>query len=111
MLKHASGYLALVPVFGCCEYYGYQHSFTVFGWMFILNFESIYQRMELLGHVVIQNCGGNSVKILASSTGRTGTDIIVVPWGAQMAWPLYLCCCCLRAASGRHVLLGNMIAA
>ena len=82
MLKHASGYLGLVPLFGCCKYCGYQHSFTSFGWMFILNFESIYRRMELLGHMVIQeNCGGNSVKILASSTGRTGVDITVVLWG------------------------------
>ena len=68
--------------------------------------------MGLLGYVVIQeDCGRNSVKILPSSTGRTGMDIRVVPWGAQMAWPLYLCCCCMRAASGRHVLLGNMSAA
>ena len=112
MLKHASGYLGLVLLFGCCEYYGYQHSFTIFGWMFILNFENIYQRMGLLGYVVIQeDCGRNSVKILPSATGRTGMDIRVVPWGAQMAWPLYLCCCCMRAASGRHVLLGNMSAA
>lgn len=111
MSKHASGYLGLVPLFGCCRYRGYQHSFTSFGWMFILNFESIYRRMELLGHMVIQeNCGGNSVKILASSTGRTGVDITVVLWGAQMAWPLYPSCC-LRAASERHVFLSNTVAA